>query len=776
MNDSQRSLCPDPDDAPRSSEPARLPVRTLNDERASLPSTERRSTALSLDLREPETPQDESDLLDLRRLWVIVVKRRWTVLAFLTIVVAAVVTSTLLMTPIYRSTAILQIERDAMKVVDVEGVAPTNPMGDGFYETQYELLRSRALAMRVAKDLNLRDSPVVQRMRAPTGLARIKAWWSGTKPAPPAAAASGGQDPDKVYAGLVAGHLQVEPVRNSRLVRVHFNSPDPRFSATVANGIADAFIRVSLERRVDASSYAKTYLEERLQTLRLKLEDAERELIGYSQREQIVSVDERKTLAEENLTALNSALAESERERIGLESRWQQLRTLGAGALPLVLADPTVQALKQRRAELSSQYQQKLATFKPAYPAMQQLRNEIDELDRQLNREVGTQRSAVEAEYRAAVAKEKLLRERFEQLKAEVLDLQGRSIQYNILKRDLDTNRELYAGLLQRYKEIGVVGGVGTNNVSIVDRAEPGWKFAPDLSKNVYLALLFGLVGGIALALLLEYLDDSIKTPEDVENRLRMPILGIVPLLKSGTPLTALSEARSAFAESYRSVRTALQFSTSEGVPKVLFITSPAPTEGKTTTAYALATNFAQLGKRVLLIDADLRNPSMHKLFGQRPGSKGLSNYLAREAKASEIINAAQTRGLLFVSTGPLPPNPAELLAGPRMASLLDLAGEKFDQVIIDGPPVLGLADAMILSNIATGTLLVIGSGATRVGYARGSIKRLLAARSHLLGVVLTKFEARKTGAGYGYGYGYGYGDYGYYGYGADKQKRLSSA
>jgi len=261
------------------------------------------------------------------------------------------------------------------------------------------------------------------------------------------------------------------------------------------------------------------------------------------------------------------------------------------------------------------------------------------------------------------------------------------------------------------------------------------------------------------LAFLLEYLDDSIKSPEDVEKALGLPVVGVIPLLRNTTPEQALAESRSAFAEAYRSVRTALQFSTEQGVPKSLLVTSSVPTEGKSTTASALARNFAQLGQRVLLIDADLRNPSLHKLLGADNGV-GLSSYLAGAAKASEIVRShPELPQLHIITSGPLPPNPAELLAGPRLLSFLGMAAERYDQIILDGPPIMGLADAPIVASMAAGTLLVIEAGSTRTGQAKDAAKRLLASRARVIGTLLTKHRDRH--ARYG-----GYGGYGYYAYG----------
>ena len=285
------------------------------------------------------------------------------------------------------------------------------------------------------------------------------------------------------------------------------------------------------------------------------------------------------------------------------------------------------------------------------------------------------------------------------------------------------------------------------------------------------LATLVGLMLGCLLALGFEYLDDSLKSPEDLEKLLGLSVLGVIPKLKDPqTPTSALKDLRGAFTESYRSVRTALQFSTDKGIPRVLLITSASPGEGKSTTARALAQNIAELGRRVLIVDCDLRNPSLHRHFNA-DNSTGLTNFLAGGIKPMDLIQKTDIPNLSYLSTGPLPPNPAELLMGSKLVSFLTVAVEKYDQVIIDGPPVLGLADAPILANRASATLIVVEAGETRVAVAKNAIKRLNAARAHLVGAIMTKYSAKHHA---GYGYGYGTGDYDYYSYGGVAKERLT--
>jgi capsular exopolysaccharide synthesis family protein len=308
---------------------------------------------------------------------------------------------------------------------------------------------------------------------------------------------------------------------------------------------------------------------------------------------------------------------------------------------------------------------------------------------------------------------------------------------------------------------------VSANNISLVDRAEPGYRFKPNLSRNMMMALFSGLILGVLLALAFEYLDDTIKRPDDIEKLLGIPVLGAVPLLKAPmTPTVAMQDSRSAFAESYRSLRTALQFSTDRGAPRSLLVTSATPHEGKSTTANVLGRHFAEMGKRVLIVDCDLRNPSLHRVFGVE-NEQGLSNYLAGTMKPTDLIRPTAIPGLMYMPTGPLPPNPAELLMGSKMVTLLTVATEKFDMLILDGPPIMGLADAPILAHLAHGTLLVVQAGETRIGVARNAIKRLHAARARIVGGLLTHFQPEHAGQAYGYGYG----GYDYYSYGTSRPR-----
>ena len=716
----------------------------------------------------------EDDGINLREYWHVLLKRKWTVLLFLCISLLTAVFATLLMTPLYQAVTMLQIERDTLKVTQFESVTPTETGWDStqFYRTQYELLKSRSLSERVVQELDLVNNPAFSRssekQESKVGLLQQLFGSKGGEGGEAKKAEIPGwqaQSPSSRIAASLLGGLTVEPVSNSRLVELKFVGIDPVLSANILNAWTDAFISLNIERRFDATAYARKFLQERLAELKAKLEVSDSDLAKFSRAQGIVNIGEQENTLTQELRQINEALLKARERRILAESIDSQVHRTEHQGVGQVMDNPVVQELKQIQSKLEAEYQDNLKVYKPAYPKMVRLRGQINEIRQQINQEVGNVRAAIRVKYEAAYSNELLLAEEFEKAKQQVLEFQDSSIEYRILEREVSTNRELYEGLLQRFKEVGVASGVGSNNVTVVDSAEiPRWKFKPNMTKNVFLALVFGLFGGIALAFFLEHLDDTIKTPDQLEKALRLSMLGVIPQVRgpqlgtSELAFLAVDDPRSAFAEAYRSVRTALQFVSSDGLPSTLLVTSSSMSEGKSTTALSLAINIAQTGKKVLLIDADLRKPSLHRTLGM-DNSRGLTNCLTGEAKPVDVVQPTAVPKLFTILTGPLPPNPAELLAGPRMMSLLSLAREKFDLVMIDGPPVLGLADALILGNLIEGTLLVVEAGSTRVGHAHGAIKRLNHAHTRLLGAILTKFDARTGSYGYSQGYyAYEYG------------------
>jgi capsular exopolysaccharide synthesis family protein len=691
--------------------------------------------ALGLAAPRPNTSSEAGSDLNLATIWRIVLEWRWLILGAVALGLAGALVMTLMMTPLYRAQATLEINPPSVEVMEGEKERQGQREDARFLATQYGLLESRSLASRVAQDMNLAANAAFVPQEADRAVRQ------------------------KIAVGKLQQGFDVDPVPNSRLIRISYTSDSPALAAQVVNSYARNFINANLERRYEASSYARDFLARQIAKVKGDLEKSERQVVAYAQNAGIVETgggsDENakgggSSLEGSSLVALNNALAEAQTKRIAAEQRYRQSRSVGTTAE----VNESTAALRQQVGTLEAEYQDKRTTLKPMHPDLLALRARIDELRSQINAEMGRvtggRSNSYLAEYRAAAAEENSLRQRVAQLRGSVLNLRGKGIQYNILQREVDTNRSLYDALLQRYKQVGVAGGIGTNSVSVVDNAEvPGGPFSPNLPLNLLVGLGLGLLTGIGAALGLEFVNDTIKSPDDVRDKLHVAPLGSIPKLADAKNITAeLEDRSSAVAEAYFSLVTSLRFSTDRGAPKSLLVTSAKAGEGKSSTTLALAMSFARLGNSVLLIDGDLRKPVF-----SGSSEKGLSILLTTDGNLAEHTARTKLDNLCLMTAGAVPPNPAELLASPRLKSLIKEAMEQFDIVIVDGPPVLGLADAPLLSATCQSTLMVIESRKTRTKAALNAIARLKDAGGHLIGGLVTKFP--KAAMGYGYGYGY---------------------
>ena len=716
----------------------------------------------------PAPANEIDDSLHLRDLLRIIYKRKWWILSVAVVMLVVSTLNTLMETPLYRASTTIQIEKQAQRVVDYRDASGSAELYDDgqFFQTQIELLRSKALAERVmeALRLDLDRKPSVGATASANEKVSEPAVerddWIGRilttlrKRSEPAVKDAQLLDRESVV-GSLRGSMQVEPVPNSRLVRINVTGADPALAARMANAWAEAYTKSNLERKVDASSYARTFLEQELGKSKVRLEESENSLVQYTRQKQILSVDEKSNPLTLNFTDFSAALAKAEQERIRTEANYDEVkRTLGSSRD--LLENKALATFRESKAKLELEYQQQLRTYKPGHPTMQALQAQIDVSEQRIQSEskaiTGSVESTAKAALDSARAQEERLRARVETAKRSILDVQDQGIRFNILKREVDTNREMYSGLLQRLKEVGVTAMVGTNNVSVVDKADiPLFPFRPDVFRGAMTGLLLGLMAGLALAFVIEYMDDSIKLPDEVERFTGMPLIGVIPKVGSGKSSPedqATREPRSALAEAYRSVRTALQFSTSRGAPRTIVVTSCTKNEGKTTTAMALAVAMSQMGKRVLIVDGDMRNPSLHHMF-DTDHTVGLSNILSSNTDAIAVTRTTDFPNLYFISAGPLPPNPAELLSGPGLQKLLDPGASHFDHIVIDAPPILGIADAIILCNHVDASLFVIESAKTRKAAIRNAIRRLRQAGTAPLGAILTKLSGELKMYGY---------------------------
>ena len=670
--------------------------------------------------------------LDFASLVRILHEYRWLIAGAIVLGIVLAVLITLMTTPMYRADVTLEVNAPSVEILNEKqrDNAQATSMWDQV-ATQAGLLSSRSLAERVAQDLNLAANPDFVGSEGDAA-SRLR-----------------------TAAGRIQDGLNVEVPEEGQLIKFSYVSESPVLAARIANGVADGFINSSLQRRYDASAYARKFLQQQIARTRADLEKSEREQVAYAQAEGIINTStgesgqppsDASSLQGESLIALNQALAQATARRVQAEGAYRQAQLAG-------VADATqaTQGLRETRAALEAEYQDKRTLMKPDHPDMLSLRSRIDELDRQIARAGaqagGGRASTLLADYRAALSAEGALQGRVAALKGSVLDLRGRSVRYNILQREVDTNRGLYDALLQRYKEIGVAGGVGASPVSIVDRADvPGGPYKPKLLFNLLAGLGLGLLGGIAAALALEFLHDTIKTREDVRTKLNLACLGVVPRRKGkGSVVEDLKDASSAVSEAYSAVLAALRFSTEHGAPKVMLITSTDASEGKSSSAFALAQNYSRRGESVLLIDADLRRP----VFRGASNRQGLTKLLTNDEPLRGHVLETQFENLWLLPCGPTPPNPADLLSTGRFKEIVKEASEGYERIIIDGPPVLGLADASLLAAVANDVMMVIESGKTRTRSAREAIERIQASGAHILGATLTKSVEESSHYGY---------------------------
>lgn len=665
---------------------------------------------------------------------------------------------TLLMTPKFTASTTIEILRESNQVTNIQSVERETSVADQeFYQTQYSLLESRSLSERVATQLRLIDDP--------TFYERF-----GYKDDTPAFVLVNNRYPaaGRVARRRVAGeilrkYVTISPTHLSRLVDIRFTSPNAQFSTSVTNAWADAFIQINLERKLQATSYGRNLLERQLAQQKERLDQSQRQLVAYASRERIINLPSQqgaagttseRSIVADDLASLNTALSEATAERIAVEARY---RAAGqSGASTEALRNQAINSLRQRRAELAADYQKLMTQFEPGYPAAKAIQSQISQLDRSITSEERRVSGSLEADYRSAVERERGLQTRVEQLKGSYLDLRRRSIQYNIFQQEVDTNRALYEGLLQRYKEIGVAGGVGINNISVVDPADiPQQPSSPHLIINMIIALLAGVGIGTAVAFALEQMDEAISDPSEVERVLGLPLLGAVPKVAGQTPKDALLDRKSDLVDAYLAIQTNLAFTTEHGVPRSLSVTSTRPAEGKSTTALALATMLARAQKKVILVDGDMRSPSIHHLGGVTH-EHGLSNFLTGQDNIASMTFVMSDLGLTAMSAGPIPPNAAELLTGNRLSILIERLLETYDHVVFDSPPVMGLADAPLIASKVEGVVFAVESHGIRSTQVKTAISRLMSANAHIFGSVLTKFESRKSHYGYDYGYGYG--------------------
>jgi len=722
-----------------------------------------------------------------------IVTARWRLVALVAGLAVGVALLHYLMTPKeYRATSLIQIERRvSVPLGGLENSWLENWWNTEYYPTQYRLLASRGLAERVVVNLRLDQDPAFAGPDA-----------AGTGEAVTAAddeAAIGG------LAGGVLGGLEINPLRGTQLVEVSYRSRSPELAARVANGVVDAYIDWGIETRASLAGKASTFFGQQIEALKQEIADKDAQLQAYGRRTDIVSLDPEANVTLRRLEALNQDYVRAVSDRIAREARLRELESAASSAAVDLLDDELVTRQRGELSALEREYASKLENFKPEWPAMIELNARIAQARRNLDAvsrdALARAREAARAEYQTAARRERSLEAALAGVKAENRELNSAAVEYSNLQIEISTKRQLLDELLRRQSETDVTSRLQAtreSNVRVVDKAlVPGAPFRPSLSRDLTLGLGGGSLLGLALVFLLHYMDRTLKTREEVERRLELPVLAVVPDVEvaasagrlehlgygyggagqevarklrrrgdSGDVATGSApriellphlRPRLAVSEAYRSLRTALLLSTATEL-RALAVTSAVPGEGKTSTAVNLAVVFAQLGRRVLLVDGDLRKPRLAEVF-ERTGRAGLVDFLTHAAELEAIVTPTDVPNLALVPAGPIPPNPSELLGAVRFGEFVTWARSRFDLVLIDTAPTLAVADALLIGHHVDGLVLCLRAGKVERRDAAACVDRLRRSDVRLLGAVLNR--ARPVDGSYSGSYGSGYGTYG---------------
>jgi len=688
--------------------------------------------------------------------WTVLVRHRRTVaMVFVGAVLTAFVWS-MTARPVFTGTAMLRIEKEEPRILKFEpaGREDWGEAAQTQLQTYYRLLQSRALANRVIGLVGLEHDPEFR---------------------------SVGRRPGQLTDAFLE-RLHVEPVRNTRLVKVSFESRSPDLAAQVANTLAGAVIAQQIDDKKDAGRHATGFLSAQVNEARQTLQTNETQLSQFLEENDILfvgperigeRVGERQALITQELATLSDSLLKAKADRVAKESMLAQATRANADALPAVLQNPLVGHLKEEATKLEGRYRELGQSFKPEYPRMQRLAENIAEVRQQLRAEIQRFVESVRGEHRAALQNETEIQKLVDEQRGLARKLDGQMARYNLLRREVDASRDLYSALSTRLKEMQVSASLLLSNISVVDRADvPVKRSGPRTGLNLLIGCLVGLVGGVTLAFLFEYLDTSIRDPREVEAMLRVPTLGLVPTRSAlpahldGRPLgagagppgahgafalVAHQATSSILAEAFRNLRTSVVYATPDRPPKTMLVTSLQQQDGKTSVSTNCAITLAQLGMGdVLLVDADLRHPDLHRILDV-PQTPGLSDLLVGGVGVTEVIRPTAIPGLFVIPAGPLPTNPAELLFSPRLTQALAAVGERFAHIVIDSPPMLGVSDSLVLAPRVEGVILVLRHGHTGRDAAQRAVQMLGSVRARILGVVLNHVDVRGTGDGYRY-------------------------
>jgi succinoglycan biosynthesis transport protein ExoP len=699
-------------------------------------------------------------------------KHQWLIVSFLLAVVTIVTIATFRMQAVYVATARIEIDPSNANILPFQGADPYGYEMDfeNYIETQSKILTSETLALQTIRSSGLGARPEFASSSGPSEALAIGSLENQKRP------------PEL---GAFLGSLGVKRVPTSRLMDVSFESTDPQFAARIVNEHIKNYQDQNIRSHYDETTRATTWLRNELDELRIKVQESEDQRIAYERKNQIWTLDDKSNITTQRLADVNKALTDAQDERMKREALFQFAKAGDIADVPQLRENPNFQALIQKRQAATEEYNNALSQYGPNFPRVVRLQAQLKDIEQLIQKENVNILNRIEIDYREALQRENMLVKALDEQKLEANTMAERMVEYNILKREAEASKTLYDGLMTKLKEVGISSALQSSNIRVVDPAMiPAYPSRPAKARNIALSFLVGLVGGIGLALMREYLDNTVKTPDDIETLARLPSLAVVPQFAGSNGdgrrkrlLTGLSTnghekrielvaqhlPKSQMSEAFRALRTSLLLSQPGRPPQVILVTSALPREGKTTAAANLAVTLAQLGDSTVLVDADLRKPGVGRLLNMTSGKyAGLSSYLAGVSSLDlVIVPHPDIPNLAAIPTGPLPPNPADLLSSHKLAEAIAELRTKFKFVVIDSPPIMAATDAVILSVQTDGVLLVVRSGETPKEAFTRTRDLLVSVKCHILGVVLNAVDSGAPDYYYSYRYypySYGYG------------------
>jgi polysaccharide biosynthesis transport protein len=744
-------------------------------------------------IEEMEPIQEQK--IDLRSYLQVITKRRWTIVTFFVVVVVSVAIHTFTATPIYQATSRIVIDKENPNLVSIQEVLAVDSTGQDYYQTQYQIIESRSVAREVIKRLSLDRNPEFVTKPGAGLIADMKSWfrislaywkeWAGNffvtgNPAKDGAKTGVEEDTDSGLVTAFLSRVKVVPVRNSRIVDIHFEARDPVLAARVSNEIVKSFIDQKLETKLVAAKDAVRWLAERIDDERKKVEKDENALLMYKEQQQIItdfSSDSEKITAQK-LSSLNQQVVDAQSNRVAAETRYQQAMAIENSpdlmdSIPEVMKNDLVQNIKKMEVDIYNRMSELSKKYGANHPQMIAIQTELEELKKQKAKEAKRILGSLRNEYKLAQAREESVKRAMEAQKTETLSMNKKAVQYGVLQRQAESSRSIYELLIKRFKETSLTEEMKTGNIRVVDRAEvPRAPIKPRKQLNLMLAVVVGMLGGVGLAFFIDYIDNSVKFPSEVKDDLKIPYLGPIPAFAGeitqenvSKELVLIHSPKSTVSESFRGIRTGILFSSADAPPQVILVSSAAPAEGKSICVANIAIALAMGGSRVVILDCDMRKPRQHKIF-KCPRENGISSVLVGTTPLSDVIVHTPVENLDLIPCGPIPPSPSEIVGSKKLGQLIDTLRKDYQHILIDSPPITAVTDSVLLSHVSDSVLMVIHAGTTPKPVVQNAIEQLQNVGAHIMGGVLNGVQTGRDS--------YNYYQYYYYYYGEDEKQKKS--